>query len=752
MSDLFDVGVEGVERLPLKSYTEKAYLDYSMYVILDRALPNVADGLKPVQRRIIYAMSELSLRSTTKHKKSARTVGDVIGKFHPHGDSAVYEAMVLMAQPFSYRYPLIDGQGNWGSPDDPKSFAAMRYTESRMSRFADALLSEIEQGTVDWVPNFDGTFEEPSLLPARVPHILLNGTTGIAVGMATDIPPHNLREVVGACIHLLENPGASALDLMQFVKGPDYPTDAEIISGADDLRKIYETGRGSVRMRAIYTVEDGDIVINALPHQASPAKILEQIALQMQQKKLPMVADLRDESAHESPTRLVIEPRSNRIDTEALMNHLFATTDLEKSYRVNMNVIGLDGRPSVKNLPAMLGEWLQFRTDTTRRRLQYRLDKILKRLHLLDGMLIAYLNLDEVIHLIRTEEDPKAVLMARFALSEEQTDYILDTKLRQLARLEEMKIRGEQDTLAKERDELEAILGSERRLKTLIKKELLAAAEEYGDDRRSPIIARGEAKAFSEEELAPTEPVTVVLSEKGWIRAAKGHDIDPTQLSYKAGDAFAFAALGRSNQQAVLLDSTGRSYSLAAHTLPSARGQGEPVTGKLTPPSGAEFKGLLIGEAEQLYLLASDAGYGFFAKFDDLLSKNRAGKAMLSVPEHAQVLRPMAVADMATALVVSVSNEGRLLVFPASELPVLPKGKGNKIMNIPSERLAKREEFMVSAVVMHPGDILQVLAGKRFLKLKLADLEHYRGERGRRGSLLPKGFQNVDGLTVTNKD
>jgi len=752
MSDLFDVGVEGVERLPLKSYTEKAYLDYSMYVILDRALPHVADGLKPVQRRIVYAMSELSLRSTAKHKKSARTVGDVIGKFHPHGDSAVYEAMVLMAQPFSYRYPLVDGQGNWGSPDDPKSFAAMRYTESRMSRFADALLSEIEQGTVDWVPNFDGTFEEPSLLPARVPHILLNGTTGIAVGMATDIPPHNLREVVSACIHLLENPKASPLELMQYVKGPDYPTDAEIISSIDDLRKIYETGRGSVRMRAVYTTEDGDIIITALPHQASPAKILEQIALQMQQKKLPMVADLRDESDHENPTRLVIEPRSNRIDTDALMNHLFATTDLEKSYRVNMNVIGLDGRPSVKNLPTMLNEWLQFRTDTTRRRLQYRLDRILKRLHLLDGMLIAYLNLDEVIHLIRTEEDPKAVLMARFGLTEEQTDYILDTKLRQLARLEEMKIRGEQDQLAKERDELEAILGSERRLKTLIKKELLAAAEEYGDDRRSPIIARAEAKAFSEEELAPAEPVTVVLSEKGWIRAAKGHDIDATQLSYKAGDAFAFAALGRSNQQAVLLDSTGRSYSLAAHTLPSARGQGEPVTGKLTPPSGAEFKGLLMGEADQLYLLASDAGYGFFAKFDDLLSKNRAGKAMLSLPDHAQVLRPIAAGDLATALVVSVSNEGRLLVFPASELPVLPKGKGNKIMNIPSERLAKREEFMASAVVMHPGDIVQVFAGKRFLKLKVADLEHYRGERGRRGSLLPKGFQNVDGLTVTNKE
>jgi topoisomerase-4 subunit A len=752
MSDLFDVGAEGVERLPLKNYTEKAYLDYSMYVILDRALPHVADGLKPVQRRIVYAMSELSLRSTAKHKKSARTVGDVIGKFHPHGDSAVYEAMVLMAQPFSYRYPLVDGQGNWGSPDDPKSFAAMRYTESRMSKFADALLSEIEQGTVDWVPNFDGTFEEPSLLPARVPHILLNGTTGIAVGMATDIPPHNLREVISACIHLLDTPKASAIDLMQFVKGPDYPTDAEIITSQDDLRKIYETGRGSVKMRAVFTIEEGDIIITALPHQASPAKILEQIAQQMQQKKLPMVADLRDESDHENPTRLVIEPRSNRIDTEALMNHLFATTDLEKSYRVNMNVIGLNGRPSVKDLPTMLGEWLEFRTTTTRRRLQFRLEKVLKRLHVLEGLLIAFLNLDEVIHIIRTEEEPKEALMKRFGLSEEQTEHILETKLRQLARLEEMKIRGEQDEKAKERDELQAILGSERRLKTLIKKELLAAAEEYGDDRRSPIIARAEARAFSEEELAPTEPVTVVLSEKGWIRAAKGHDIDATQLSYKAGDSFAFAALGRSNQQVVLLDSTGRSYSLAAHTLPSARGQGEPVTGKLTPPSGAEFKGLLMGEAEQFYLLASDAGYGFFAKFDDLLSKNRSGKAMLSLPEHAQVLKPMAAGDLATALVVSVSNEGRLLMFPASELPVLPKGKGNKIMNIPSERLSKREEFMAGVVVMHPGDILQVFAGKRFLKLKVADLEHYRGERGRRGSLLPKGFQNVDGLAVTNKD
>ncbi|AMX03358.1 DNA topoisomerase IV subunit A [Microbulbifer thermotolerans] len=742
---------EASERQSLAEYTEKAYLDYSMYVILDRALPNIGDGLKPVQRRIVYAMSELGLKNTAKYKKSARTVGDVIGKYHPHGDSAVYEAMVLMAQPFSYRYPLIDGQGNWGSPDDPKSFAAMRYTESRMGKYSEVLLSELGQGTVDWQPNFDGTLDEPAVLPARVPNILLNGTTGIAVGMATDIPPHNLREVVNATVALLENPKATVAELCEHILGPDMPTEAEIITPRAEIQKMYQTGRGSIKMRAIWAKEDGEIVISALPYQASGAKVLEQIAQQMQAKKLPMITDLRDESDHENPTRLVIVPKSNRVDLEAVMNHLFATTDLEKSYRVNLNMIGIDGRPQVKSLDKILGEWLSFRTVTTRRRLQFRLDKVEKRLHLLAGLLIAFLNIDEVIEIIRTHDEPKRELMERFELTDVQAEYILDTKLRQLARLEEMKIRGEQAELEKERDMLTKTLDSPRRLKTLIKKELLAAAEEFGDERRSPIVERAEAKAFSEAELLSSDPITVVLSEKGWIRAAKGHDIDPAALSYKAGDRFKLAARGKSNQPALLLDSTGRSYAIASHTLPSARGQGEPLSGRINPPSGAVFEGLLMGADEQRVLLASDAGYGFIAKLADLQSRNKAGKAMLTLPKGARVLPPCVVENPGEALLAAVTSEGRMLVFPVSELPELAKGKGNKIINIPAARAASREEFVVGIAVLE-GDVQLVIhAGKRHTKIKISELEHYLGERGRRGNKLPRGFQKVDRIEVLKK-
>ena len=748
MSDSLELSLDGVERRSLADFTEQAYLNYSMYVIMDRALPHIGDGLKPVQRRIVYAMSELGLDADAKHKKSARTVGDVLGKFHPHGDSACYEAMVLMAQPFSYRYTLVDGQGNWGAPDDPKSFAAMRYTEARLSRYAEVLLSEVGQGTVDWVPNFDGTLQEPAVLPARLPNILLNGTTGIAVGMATDVPPHNLREVASACVRLLDEPKATIEQLCEHIQGPDYPTEAEIITPRAEILKMYESGRGSIRMRAVYRVEDGDIVVTALPHQVSGAKVLEQIAAQMQAKKLPMVADLRDESDHENPCRIVIIPRSNRVDADELMQHLFATTELESSYRVNVNIIGLDGRPQLKNLRALLLEWLQYRIGTVRRRLQYRLEKVEKRLHLLEGLLTAFLNLDEVIHIIRTEEHPKQALIARFELSEIQADYILETRLRQLARLEEMKIRGEQDELLKEQAKLLALLGSDAKLRKLVRSELIKDAETYGDDRRSPIVERAEAKALSENELMPTEPVTVVLSEKGWVRCAKGHDIDATGLSYKAGDGFKAAAAGRSNQFAVLIDSTGRSYSVAAHTLPSARGQGEPLTGRLTPPPGATFECVLLPEDDALYVIASDAGYGFVVKGEDLQAKNKAGKGLLSLPNGAKVISPRPVADREQDWLAAVTTEGRLLVFKVADLPQLGKGKGNKIIGVPGDRVASREEYVTDLAVIPEGSTLVLQAGKRTLSLKPDDLEHYKGERGRRGSKLPRGFQRVDGLQV----
>ncbi len=748
MTEIPEIDSDGIEQVSLKQYAEKAYLDYSMYVILDRALPHVGDGLKPVQRRIVYAMSELGLKASAKYKKSARTVGDVIGKFHPHGDSAAYEAMVLMAQDFSYRYPLVDGQGNWGSPDDPKSFAAMRYTESRLTAYAEVLLAELGQGTVDWAPNFDGTMDEPRVLPAQVPNVLLNGTTGIAVGMATDIPPHNLREVVAAAVRLLEAPKSTVAELCEHVLAPDFPTRAEIITPREEIVAMYQTGRGSLRMRAVWEREGGDVVITALPYQVSGSRVLEQIAQQMQAKKLPMVADLRDESDHEDPTRLVIVPRSNRIDIDGLMNHLFATTDLERSYRINLNMIGIDGRPGVKPLDRILREWLSFRTDTVRRRLEYRLQRVLNRLHILEGYLIAFLNIDEVIHIIRTQDKPKPALMQRFGLSDTQAEAVLELKLRNLARLEEISIRGEQDELATERDELQKVLGSAARLKTLIRNELLAVAEKYGDERRSALVRREEAKAFSELEIVGADPVTVVISEKGWIRGAKGHDIDPTALSYKSGDSFKLAVHGRSNQPAVILDSTGRAYTVASHNLPSARGQGEPLTGRINPPSGASFEGMMMGGEDQLFLLASDAGYGFVARLGDLQTKNRAGKAAISLPAGGRVLQPASIAAVEGAWVAAASNEGRLLLFPLADLPQLARGKGNKIIAIPPARVLSRDEFVVGVQVITEQDSLVVDAGKRHIKLKFLELDHYRGERGRRGNKLPRGFQKVDSIRV----
>ncbi len=738
---------DGTERLALHTFTENAYLNYSMYVIMDRALPFIGDGLKPVQRRIIYAMSELGLSNNAKFKKSARTVGDVLGKYHPHGDSACYEAMVLMAQPFSYRYPLVDGQGNWGAPDDPKSFAAMRYTESRLSKYADVLLRELGQGTVDYVPNFDGTMQEPKMLPARLPNILLNGTTGIAVGMATDIPPHNIREVAAAAVALLEKPNSSLEDLLEFVQGPDFPTEAEIITPRNEIRKMYESGKGSVRMRAVWHKEDGSAVITALPHQVSGAKVLEQIANQMRAKKLPMVEDLRDESDHENPTRLVVVPRSNRIDLDQVMNHLFATTDLERSYRINMNMIGLDHRPQVKGLLEILTEWLVYRRDTVRRRLNYRLDKVLKRLHILEGLLTAFLNIDEVIHIIRSEDEPKPVLMQLFALSDTQAEAILELKLRHLAKLEETKIRGEQDELAKERDQLQALLGSERKLSTLIRKEIQADAEAFGDERRSPITEREEAKAMSEHDFIPSEPVTIVLSESGWVRSAKGHDIDASGLSYKAGDSFRAAAKGKSNQPVVFMDSTGRSYALDPTTLPSARGQGEPLTGKLTPPPGATIEHVLMAADDQKLLMASDAGYGFVCTFNDLVARNRAGKAMITLPENAKAFPPMELHGDDDML-LSITAAGRMLMFPVADLPQLSKGKGNKIVSIPSAQAASGEDKLQWLLVLPPQTSITLHVGKRKLVLRPEDLQKFRAERGRKGTLLPRGLQRIDRVEV----
>ena len=735
-----EINYEGVEQMPIKRFTEDAYLNYSMYVIMDRALPFIGDGLKPVQRRIIYAMSELGLNASAKYKKSARTVGDVLGKFHPHGDRACYEAMVLMAQPFSYRYPLIDGQGNWGAPDDPKSFAAMRYTESKLSKMAEVLLGELGQGTVDYQPNFDGSLEEPKYLPARLPHILLNGTMGIAVGMATDIPPHNINELAEASVMLLENPKASLDELMTVVQGPDYPTEAEIITPKADIAKMYEQGKGSIKMRAVWKKEDGEIVISALPHQASPSKVIEQIATQMRNKKLPMVDDIRDESDHENPIRIVIVPRSNRIDFEALMDHLFATTDLEKSYRVNMNMIGLDGKPAVKNLHTILTEWLMFRRTTVTRRLSYRLDKILNRLHILDGLMIAFLNIDEVIEIIRNEDEPKTTLMARFNLSEVQAEAILNLRLRHLAKLEEHELQAEKSQLEKERDELQLTLGSERRLNTLIKKEIQADAKAFASPRRSPLVERAEAKAISESDLTPTEDVTVILSEKGWVRCAKGHDIDVQGLSYRAGDGYLAHAHGRSNQPVVFLDSTGRAYALDPTSLPSARSQGEPLTGKITLPEGATVQQVLMANSETKVLMASDSGYGFICSFEDLVSRNKAGKAVISLTENAKVLPPQLIDNEAELSLVAMSSVGRMLVFPITELPQLSKGKGNKIINISAQAAKEGNELLARLLLVKPTQSLVFVSGKRKITLKPSDIDNYRGERARKGSQLVRGL------------
>jgi topoisomerase-4 subunit A len=739
---------ENFEQLPLKDFAEKAYLDYSMYVILDRALPHLADGLKPVQRRIVYAMSELGLNAAAKYKKSARTVGDVLGKYHPHGDSACYEAMVLMAQSFSYRYPLIDGQGNWGSPDDPKSFAAMRYTESRLTAYANTLLSELEQGTVEWSDNFDGTLKEPALLPARLPNILLNGTMGIAVGMATDIPPHNLREVANACMMLLDAPDSPPEAVFAHIKGPDYPTDAEIITSAEDIQKIYRTGGGSVKMRAKYELEDGVIIITALPHQVSGAKLMEQIAAQMLAKKLPMIEDLRDESDHENPTRLLIIPKSKRnLDVEGVMSHLFATTDLEKSYRVNLNMIGLDGRPLVKNLHQILTEWLSFRSETVRRRLQFRLDKVLARLHILDGLLIAYLNIDEVIAIIRNEDKPKPVLMERFGLSDTQAEAILELKLRHLAKLEEMKIRGEQDALAKERDSLEKTLASPRLLNRMIKKEIQADADKFGDDRRSPIIEREASHALDAVALISNEPLTVILSEKGWIRAAKGHDIEVGSLNYRSGDSFLDAVKCRSTQPIYLFDSTGKAYSTSAHDLPSARTQGEPLTARLNPPAGAFFTHLLAGNPDDWVVLATHLGMGFRVQLRELLTKNKAGKAVIALSDDAKLFKPVPVANDSDLLAVA-TQQGRLLIFPIADLPALARGKGNKLIQLTAAEVASGKDAVVAVQVLPVGTPLKIVSGKQFLTLKVADIEQYSGKRANRGMALPRGFQRIDGLLV----
>ena len=736
-----------IESQPLRTFTEQAYLNYSMYVILDRALPYIGDGLKPVQRRIVYAMSELGLKSTAKYKKSARTIGDVLGKFHPHGDTACYEAMVLMAQSFSYRYPLVDGQGNWGSPDDPKSFAAMRYTEAKLSHYAQALLNELEQGTVDWQPNFDGTLEEPKSLPAQVPNLLLNGTTGIAVGMATDVPPHNLTEVVSACIYLLDHPKAKVEDLCTIILGPDFATEAEIITPKADIIAMYKTGNGSVRARAVYKKEDGEIVITALPYQVSGSKVIEQIAAQMIAKKLPMVDDIRDESDHENPTRIVIVPRSNRVDLDAVMSHLFVTTDLQTNYRVNMNVIGLDGRPQVKPLLALLLEWLEFRKQTVTRRLEHRLERVTQRLHILDGLLIAFLNLDEVIRIIRHEDEPKTMLMKKFKLSDEQAEAILELKLRHLAKLEETKITGDQQELAKEKADIEKTLGSPDRMKTLIKKELQRAMEEFGDKRRSPMVTREEAAAIDITEMTPAEPVTIVLSDKGWIRSAKGHEIDPLSLSYKAGDGFKASVKGKSNQHAIFIDADGRTFSILASTLPSARGQGEPLTGRVKSQASS-FDAVVMGNDDDKVVLATDAGYGFIVKLGELISKNKSGKAVVKVPEKGHVLSVYPVQDVKKDVLVAVTNIGHLLMFPVSELPELAKGKGNKIINIPTAKYGTREEFVVDVAVLTGNAELKLHSGQRSMILKKKDLENYVGGRGARGNKLPRGYQQVTKVEI----
>ena len=722
-------------------FTENAYLNYAMYVIMDRALPHVADGLKPVQRRIVYAMSELGLKNTAKPKKSARTIGDVIGKYHPHGDSACYEAMVLMSQPFSYRYPLISGQGNFGSPDDPKSFAAMRYTEAKLSAYANTLLNELGQGTVDWQDNFDGTLQEPVTLPARLPNILLNGTTGIAVGMATDIPPHNLSEVVKGCIALLKKPTMTEKELAKYIPAPDLPTKAEIITSPEDLLQLYKTGRGSYKMRATYHVDDKEknlVIIDALPYQISGNKIIEQIANLINAKKLPWVTDIHDESDHQNACRIVLELRSNRVDIEPMMSHLFASTDLESNYRVNLNMIGTNGKPQVKSLLTILTEWLSVRRDTVTRRLQYRLDKIEQRLHILAGLLIAYLHIDEVIRIIREEEDPKAELMTRYDLTESQANAILDIRLRQLARLEEIELKREQSDLEAEKAQIEAYLNNPDKLTGLMIEELTADMKEHGDKRQSPIVERTEATALKETDLAPSEPVTVIVSKSGWIRSAKGHDVDAANMNYRSGDAYLAHAQGKSNEKVYLMDNTGRSYRLDAHTLPSARGQGEPLTSLLKPTGGASFVNVLMGQDDSKLIMASSQGYGFINTFADLDTNQKAGKNVINF-DDAYSLITHQIGEQDT-LVGVVSSAGHLLVYPLTELPMMKKGKGNKLIDL------KDGDSVVAITTFSEGDSLSLDSGKRTLTLKPMDIANFMGTRGRRGALLPKGFQKVSGV------
>ena len=738
------------EKLPLSKFTEQAYLDYSMYVILDRALPNIGDGLKPVQRRIVYAMSELGLSSSAKYKKSVRTSGDVVGKFHPHGDAAVYEAMVLLSQPFSLRYPLIEGQGNWGSVDDPKSFGALRYTECRLDSYAQVLLQELGQGTADWKGNFDGTLLEPSVLPARLPNVILNGATGIAVGMATDIPPHNLNEVVQACIKLLKEPKTSIEDLFKILPGPDFPTEAEIVTPKEEILETYKTGKGSIKMRATYEVENGEIIINALPYHTPSTKILEQIATQIEAKKLPMIVDLRDESDEKNPTRLILVPKSNRVDKEAVMNHLFATTDLQKNFRVNMNMIGLDGKPQVMDIKSILKEWLKFRTRTVTRRLQHRLDWVMDRLHILEGLMVVYLNIEEVIKIIRTEDDPKKVLQKKYKLSSVQVDSILEIRLRQLAKLEEEKIRTEQQELEGEQLELEKIINSKGRLKTLIRKELIEDAEKYGDERKSSLIEREEVSAFDETELISSDPVTIILSSRGWVRVAKGHDVDPETMSYREGDSFLSSAKGRNNLNAIFIGSQGKAFTLPCHSLPSARGQGEPLTGRLNAESGETFSGVVSGKDDNSLVLATDAGYGFVAKISSLQTKNKSGKAALKVPENGKALSPQPVITVDDNI-AAISSEGRMLVFPVSDLPELARGRGNKIINIPKKSYQAGEEKLQAIAVLGEGRELKLISGKRHFTIKTKDLENFKGSRGLRGNFLPKGFRKVDSTEVVSK-
>ena len=737
------------EKISLKNYSEKAYLNYSMYVLLDRALPQIGDGLKPVQRRIIYSMSELGLSAGQKPKKSARTVGDVIGKFHPHGDSACYEAMVLMAQDFSYRYSIIDGQGNWGSTDDPKSFAAMRYTESRLRPYAKILLQELGEGTVDWIPNFDGTLTEPIVMPARLPNILLNGAMGIAVGLSTDVPPHNLSEVAKALVHLIENPKTTLGKIMKYIKGPDFPTGGELVSSRSDIRNIYKTGNGTLKLRATYEEEGDDIVINGLPYQISGNKILEQIAAQMRSKKLPLVEDLRDESDHENPVRLVITPKSRRVNREELMSHLFSTTSLERTVRVNMNIIDLEGKPRTFSLVDILSEWLVFRERTVTARLKHRLQIVSDRLHILDGLFVAYLNIDEVIKIIRNEDEPKLVLMDRFSLSEVQANSILNLRLKYLAKLEEIRIKTEQNELNKERLYIEGILNNNKELKDLIKLEIKNDAEAYGDKRRTNIIEREAAQAIDETQLITSEPVTIILSQRGWARAAKGHDIDPLSLSYKSGDEFCAAARGRSNQNAMFIDSTGRVYSLIANQLPSARGQGEPLSGRFNPPDGAEFCGTLIGSPDDQWLLASDAGYGFVATLSDLISRNKAGKVILRIPEGGKPIIPTPIDNENSVYIAAVSSIGKLLLFDLKDLPQLAKGKGNKLINIPTKKFKLGEEKLTGVAILKEGDNLNVYRDKnKPMTLKWKDLEEYVSERALRGKNYSKKFKRAIGLSL----